>query len=152
MAVIPFPMPPSLNRLHQILERYTETHEEGFFMAEQDRNQQFRAQPVLVFVGPESLKQDPKKAPKRQAPDWIGEILGDKPYPERMARYAKAGVREYWRIDLGLNADGIAPARIEVHVSPNPDGTFSECTVFTDDQQVESDRFPGLELCPQDLR
>lgn len=145
-------MPPSLNRLHEILEAYTEAHEEGFFMAEQDRNQQHQAQPVLVFIGPESLKQDPESAPKRQAPDWIGEIVGETPFPERMARYAKAGVREYWRIDLGLSTDGIAPARIEIHVSPSKDGTFGEVTVFTDDEPVKTERFPGLKLCPQDLR
>ena len=145
-------MPPSLSRLHEILESYTESREEGFFMAEQDRNEQFRAQPILVFIGPESLKQDPEKAPKRQAPDWIGEILGEIPYPERMARYAKAGVKEYWRIDLGLSSEGVAPAKIEVHVSPQEDGTFAKVTVYLDAQQVESDHFPGLGLCPQDLR
>ncbi len=64
-------------------------------MAEQDRNRQHQAQPVLVFVSPQSLRQDPESAPRRQAPDWIGEILGEEPHPERMDRYARAGVRYF---------------------------------------------------------
>ena len=148
---MPFPLPPALARLHELLERYTETHEEGFFMAEQDRNRQHRAQPVLVFVSPQSLRQDPKTAPKRSAPDWIGEILTAETQPKRMARYAQAGVKEYWKVDLGMSESGIGPARIEVHTEPTSDGTFAHVREYVGDEQVESLSFPGLELKPIDL-
>jgi Uma2 family endonuclease len=145
-------MPPSLAKLHHLLESYTGEHEEGFFMAEQDQNKSHRSQPVLVFIAPESLRQDPETAPKRSAPDWIGEILTENDLrPERMERYAKAGVKEYWRIDLGLMSDGVAPARIEVHTAPTGEGTYSEKTVFVGEERIVSARFPGLALRPQDL-
>jgi Uma2 family endonuclease len=145
-------MPPSLAKLHQLLEQYTEEHEEGFFMAEQDQNRSHQAQPVLVFIAPESLRQDPETAPKRAAPDWIGEILNDDdPREDRIQRYAKAGVKEYWRIDLGLKSDGVAPARIEVHTSPQSDGSYTDQVAFVGKETVVSERFPGLALCPQDL-
>lgn len=151
MEVIPFPLPPALARLHTLLEAYAENHEEGFFMAEQDRNRQHRAQPVLVFVSPASLRQDPETAPKRSAPDWIGEILTGEPNPERMERYAKAGVKEYWKVDLGISEDGVRPAKIEVHSHPLEDGTYANMREYVDDDVVESQSFPGLALRPRDL-
>ena len=106
---------------------------------------------LLVFVSPQSLRQDPDSAPKRQAPDWIGEILGSEPHPQRMERYAKAGVREYWRVDLGISDDGVAPPRIEIHTGPRPDGSYEEMATFVGDERVESTQFPTLDLKPQDL-
>jgi hypothetical protein len=150
-SVIPFPLPPALAKLHGLLESYTGKHEEGFFMAEQDQNRQFRAQPVLVFVSPESLRQDPETAPKRSAPDWIGEILTGEPRHDRMERYAKAGVKEYWTVDLGITPDGVGPARIDVHTGPRDDGTFEEKREFVGDDQVESMSFPELKLRPRYL-
>ena len=120
-------------------------------MAEQDRNRQHQAQPVLVFVSPQSLRQDPESAPRRQAPDWVGEILGGEPQPERMARYAKAGVGEYWRVDLGISSDGVAPARIEVHTEPQEDGSYASRAEYVGDERIHSRQFPRLELRPQDL-
>ena len=36
-SMIPFPLPPVLAYLHEVLEGHTETRERGFFMAERDR-------------------------------------------------------------------------------------------------------------------
>ena len=149
--MIPFPLPPALARLHELLEAYTERHEEGFFMAEQDRNKSHQAQPVLVFVTASSLRQDPDSAPRRQAPDWIGEILAAGPASKRMPRYAKAGVKEYWRVDLGLSADGVAPPRIEVHWEPRGDGTYAKVKSFEAGEKVVSHLFSDLDLRPGDL-
>lgn len=139
----PFPLPPVLARLFELLEGYTEGREAGFFMAEQDRNRQHRAQPVLVYVGPEALRGEGRTGEPRP-PDWLGEVREGEDEGDRAVRAARAGVREYWRVDPA------GPA-VWVHTEPRPDGGWGRREVFRGDEPVRSDTFPGLVLRPSDL-
>jgi Uma2 family endonuclease len=141
-SIIPFPLPPALARLFDLLEGYTEENEEGFFMAEQDRNRQHQGQPILLYIRPSSLRGP--ETPERKAPDWMGEVLAEGQTSERATRYAQAGVKEYWRVDPSV-------PRIEVLAEPQEDGGWAQRAVFEGDQPVVSETFSGLELRPADL-
>ena len=143
--MIPFPLPTALARLHDLLERYQDQHEKGFFMAEQPRRGQVRAQPVLMFVSPETLRGP--TTPGRRPPDWMCEVVEDPATAaERMASYGRAGVPEYW---LVVTAPGAT--RVEVHTLPDAEGRYAACRVFASDEPVETAVFPHLELKPADL-
>jgi Uma2 family endonuclease len=142
-SMIPFPLPPVLARLFELLEGHTEQVEEGFFMAEQDRNRQHQAQPVLMYVRPASLR-GPETAERRPM-DWIGEVLDGEPDPERLPRYARNGVPEYWRVEP-------AGPRIVVHTEPlKNEERYAKVEVFAADEPIRSLTFPGLELTPAGL-
>lgn len=138
--MIPFPLPRALARLHTLIEGHQEQHEKGFFLAEQDRVGQARAQPVLMYVTPASLRGERGGGP--HVPDWLGEVLEEGAASERMARYARAGVGEYWLI---------YPGRIEVHREPLAEGAYAQRAVFSGEEPVASDLFPGLTVRPNDL-
>ncbi|MGE0707934.1 MAG: hypothetical protein AB7N76_14560 [Planctomycetota bacterium] len=136
--MIPFPLPPLLARLHEALEHYTEERERGFFLAEQQRNFQARAQPVLIFVTAQQL--DGEKSDTRNAPAWMGEV-GD---AIDLAKHAAAGVREVWRV----RAEGTVA--IEVFREPGPAG-YGARAEFRDEEPVVSGVFVDLALRPRDL-
>lgn len=143
--VIPFPLPPALARLHEILERYTEFKERGFFLAEQDRSGQAQGQPVLVFISAQQLSASPD--PGKHPPAWMGEVVVAGADEARMQRCAAAGVPEFWRV---FDVEGDTP-RIEVHTEPGPGG-YGSAQVFEGDVSVRSTTFPDLSLCAKDLR
>jgi len=150
--MFPLRLPPVMARLHERLEYYDEYErpQRGFFLTELDGKAErpAEADPVLVYVLPASLVED--KGPERRPPDWIGEVLTSADAPSRLERYARAGVREYWRVrvDPAL-PDGI---RFEVHTEVEPEaGRYARCEVVPADGRVESATFPGLELAPREL-
>ena len=144
--MIPFPLPPVLAHLHELLEGYTETHERGFFMAEQDRNHEARSQPVLMFLSAVQLNDE--KGPDRRSPSWMGEVVlgGGEPRAERLVRYGKAGVSEFWRV---REVTGGA-FEVEVWGEPFEDG-YRELTTYREDELVRSQVFKELELRPSEL-
>jgi Uma2 family endonuclease len=143
--MIPFPLPPVLAHLHEILEGYAELHDRGFFMAEQDRNHEARNQPVLMYLCPTSLKDE--KSTERRAPTWMGEVIltDQSANPERLVRYAKAGVVEFWRVRQ--EAEGYA---VEVHTDPSGE-TYGAMATFRGEEPVVSQVFTELELTPASL-
>lgn len=143
--MIPFPLPPVLAHLHEILEGYAELHDRGFFMAEQDRNHEARNQPVLMYLCPTSLKDE--KSTERRPPTWMGEVIlrDQSPNPERLARYAKAGVSEFWRVCQ--EEQGYA---VEVHSQPEGEA-YASLTTFRGEERVDSGVFTELELTPASL-
>ena len=65
------PEPEELAKLHERLERYTEHREYGFFLAEQDRNNQAQGQPVLIYITEKQLTStdtSPARRPSRRLP------------------------------------------------------------------------------------
>lgn len=143
--MIPFPLPPVLAHLHEILEGYAEIHDRGFFMAEQDRNHEARNQPVLMYLSPTELKDE--KSQERRSPTWMGEVImaDQEANPERLTRYAKAAVSEFWRVRQ--EAEGYA---IEVYNDPQ-DEAYTQVATFRGDEQVVSKVFTELELLPASL-
>jgi len=143
--MIPFPLPPALAHLHELLEGYAELHDRGFFMAEQDRNHEARNQPVLMYLSPAHLKDE--KSTERRSPTWMGEvILSDQSAnPERLVRYAKAGVFEFWRVLQ--EPEGYA---VEVYNEPNGEA-YGVVTTFRGQEQIVSRVYTELELTPASL-
>lgn len=143
--MIPFPLPPVLAYLHEILEGYAELHDKGFFMAEQDRNHEARNQPVLMYLCPTSLRDE--KSTERRPPTWMGEVImaDQSANPERLVRYAKAGVSEFWRVRQ--EESGYA---VEVHSQPEGE-TYASVATFRADEPVRSGVFVELDLKPSAL-
>jgi hypothetical protein len=140
------PLPPVLARLFALLEAHTEATEEGVLIIEQDRRPVRGGEPggppldpVIVFV-PAAPRAGATSG--RVAPDLIAELVTDGG-PGRAARYARAGVREYWRVEA-------APPRIVVHTEPAGDA-FGRVEAFAGDDPVRSPALPGLSLRPRDL-
>lgn len=146
------PLPPLLARLHALLEAHAEDTEEGVLIIEHDRRPAPGAagSPVVVYV-PATPR--PDAALGRVAPELIAEVMGAEvigPGGEgREARYARAGVREFWRVEPG--DPGQAP---RVHVLTEPDGDagrFRRVVTHDGDDPVRSGVLPGLVLRPADL-
>lgn len=143
--MIPFPLPPILAHLHELLEGYTETRERGFFMAEQDRNHEARAQPVLMFLS--AVQLNDTKGPDRRSPAWMGEVVlgGVEPSAERLARYAQAGVLEFWRVrEVGEGFE------VEVWNDPH-EAEYRQLATYREQELIRSQVFKELELRPSEL-
>ncbi len=140
--MIPFPLPPVLAHLHELLEGYAEVHDRGFFMAEQDRNHEARNQPVLMYLSPAELKDE--KVQERRSPTWMGEVIlaDQEANPERLVRYAKAKVSEFWRVRQ--EPEGYA---VEVHSDPSGEA-YGDVATFRGEEQIVSRVFTELELTP----
>lgn len=140
------PLPPPLERLHALLEAHAEATEEGVLIVEHDHRPVAgeAASPVIVYV-PSARR--PGAASGRVAPELIAEVLPG--VPEREARYARAGVQEYWRVEPG--PEGAAP---RIHVLADPDaeaGRYRSVVTHAGDDPVRSAVLPGLVLRPADL-
>jgi len=148
--MLPIQISPVMKRLHEALEYYDEYQRpvKGFFMTELDHNSQAPDRhPVLVYIQPTSLSA-PKTA-ERLPPDWIGEVLSDASAPSYLAKYARHGVAEYWRV-RAYPPD--QPPTVEVHSGADrAAGTYDRNAVFTGEQVIVSAAFPGLQLRPVDL-
>lgn len=141
------PLPPLLARLHAVLEAHAEDTEEGVLIIEHDRRPAPGASgsPVIVFV-PATPR--PDAASGRVAPELIAEVIG--PGGEgREARYARAGVREFWRVEPSEPGQ---PPRVHVLTEPDGDaGRFRRAVTHDGDDPVRSGVLPGLVLRPADL-
>lgn len=148
--MIPFPLPPALAYLHELLEGYTEQHDRGFFLAEQDQNHKAGDQPVLMYLSAAEINESSSaeaKATERRPPTWMGEVvLADQEAdPERLARYARAGVFEFWRVKA--EADGYA---IEIHTEPSGEA-YGRVVTFRGTELLKSGVFTELELSASQL-
>jgi Uma2 family endonuclease len=140
-------------RLHQLLEFFDEYENplRGFFMTELDHNSKGHAEdhPVLVYVRGPSLNAPIPNDATPQPPDWIGEVLPDTDATSKLERYARAGVREFWRV-YERGPDG--GLRFEQHTGVLRDeGRYERCLVYGLTDALESDTFEGLRLRPADL-
>ncbi|MCO5170750.1 MAG: Uma2 family endonuclease [Planctomycetes bacterium] len=140
------PLPPLLARLHALLEAHAEATEEGVLIIEQDRRPGAdpTATPVIVFV---PARPRPEAATGRAAPELIAEVVvpGGEP---REARYARAGVREYWRVE----PRDPGPPRVVVATDPDGEaGRFRARASFEGVDLVRSGVLPDLALRPADL-
>lgn len=133
------PLPPLLARLHALLEEHVEGVEEGILIIEQDRRPKDAAGlPVIVFV---PARPRAGAATGRVAPELIAEVVVVEADRHREAAYARAGVREYWRVTA---------ERIDLHWEP--DGArFTRTASFGKDDEVRSEVMTGLRLRPRDL-
>lgn len=138
----PGPLPPLLARLHALLDAHVEETEEGVLIIEQDRRVRpgdAPRLPVLVFVPARPTTPSPSG---RVAPELIIEVLGPGQDDERPARYARAGVKELWRVGEGPT----------VTVLHDPvDGRWTRSRVFTGEERVVSEQLPTLALTPAQL-
>ncbi len=151
------PLPPLLARLHALLEAHAEETEEGVLIVEHDRRPDAasRASPVIVYV---PATPQPGAVSGRVAPELIAEVIapaadaGDevaRRSDDREARYARAGVREFWRVEP--DAAG-GPPRVHVLTAPDADaGRFGQVVTHAADDQVRSGVLPRLVLRPSDL-
>ncbi|MBX3471816.1 MAG: Uma2 family endonuclease [Planctomycetes bacterium] len=140
------PLPPLLARLHALLEAHAEETEEGVLIIEQDRRPGAgpAALPVVVFV---PARPRPEAAAGRAAPELIAEVVLPGAEP-REARYARAGVREYWRVE----PRDAGPPRVVVATEPDGEtGRFRIEVAFEGAEPVRSGVLPGLVLRPADL-
>jgi Uma2 family endonuclease len=139
-----------MTRLHEALEYYDEYQRpvKGFFMTELDHNSNAPDRhPVLIYIQPTSL--NAPKSDARLPPDWIGEVLEDPASISYLAKYARHGVAEYWRVWAPPEGE----LRLEVHTGVDRDaGAYTETRTYTGDETVASAAFPGLQLKPSDLR
>lgn len=145
------PLPPLLARLHELLEAHAEETEEGVLIIEQDRRVSPAAGPgaaallpVIMFV-PAKPRPDAKEG--RVAPELIVELAA--PGGEsREGRYARAGVREYWRVEPA--PDG--PPTIVVMQDPDAaTSRFRRSSEHVGADPVVSSIMPALRLAPADL-
>lgn len=143
MMKIPFPLPPVLAHLHERLERYTEHREYGFFLAEQDRNNQAQGQPVLIYITEKQLTST-DTSPARRPPAFMGEVLAPDGESDRLERCAKAGVFEFWRVRTTDDVE------VRIYLQPSENG-YGEERVFVGDEPVQSAVFDQLELTPREL-
>jgi len=133
--VIPFQLPPPLARLHDLLEGLHEQRERGLFLSEHDRPGDPRGRPLLMHLAAGSMSG--ARGPGRHAPDWIAEALDAGQESERLARYAAAGVTEYWLV---------FPGEVVVCREPRADGSFGQRRTYRGQERIESAAFPDLEL------
>jgi Uma2 family endonuclease len=146
------PLPPLLARLHELLEAHAEETEEGVLIIEQDRRVSPGAGPgtaallpVIMFV-PAKPRPDAKEG--RVAPELIVEVLGAPGGPSREERYARAGVREYWRVEPAPTG----PPRIVVLQDPDAaTSRFRRSSEHVGGDPVVSSIMPRLRLAPADL-
>lgn len=107
------------------------------------------AAPVIVYV-PATPR--PDAASGRVAPELIAEVIGEVIGPGgegREGRYARAGVREYWRVEPG---DPGQPPRVHVLTDPDAEaGRFRVVVTHEGDDPVRSAVLPDLVLRPADL-
>lgn len=140
----PGPLPPLLARLHALLDAHVEDTEEGVLIIEQDRRVlpgDAPRLPVLVFVPAKPSAPGPTG---RVAPELIIEVLGPGQDDERPAKYARAGVKELWRV-----ADGPV---VTVLNDPVPaEGRWARSRVFRGPERVVSEQLPRLALTPAQL-
>jgi hypothetical protein len=133
------PLPPLLAKLHALLEEHVEAVEEGILIIEQDRRPQLAAGlPVIVFV---PARPQAAAASGRVAPELIAELVVDPADRSREGMYARAGVREYWRVD----------AEKIVIQHDAKEGRFTRSATYAQDEAVVSEVMPGLRLRPRDL-
>ena len=103
------------------------------------------ASPVIVYV-PATPR--PDAASGRVAPELIAEVIDPSSPDEREGRYARAGVREFWRVEP------VAGQPPRVHVLTDPDGAagrFRGVVTHVGDDPVRSGVLPRLVLRPKDL-
>lgn len=143
------PLPPLLARLHELLEAHAEQTEEGVLIIEQDRRPTAGTAallPVIMFV-PAKPRPDAKEG--RVAPELIVE-LAVPGAASREGRYARAGVREYWRVEPAPTPSG--PPKIVVMQDPDAaTSTFRQSSDYAGKTPIVSSIMPALRLTPADL-
>lgn len=142
------PLPPILARLHELLEAHAEEAEQGVLIIEQDRRTTpgtAALLPVIVFI---PAKPRPDAREGRVAPELIVELVDPPGGASREERYARAGVREYWRVEPAPTG----PPRIVVLQAPDPAASrFLTSREHVGADPVVSSILPGLRLAPDDL-